>query len=390
VVANRALRTFGYGLTSVVLLIYLALLGAPPVALGLAVALSLGSGAALNVLVVYFGDRFGRRRAMAVFGGLMAVAGAVLAVAPNYGVAMVGLALGAVSPTGTEVGPFLSLEQSVVADVTPAGGVTRAFAWYNLVGSFAAAAGALAASYPVLVFGSALPSAPGPFRFAFAAYAGLGIAAAVIGRTLPAGVELGDRGRPPPLGEESRRRVGRLASLFAADSFAGGLVVQTFVAFWFARTYPAASGYLGVVFFGAGVLSAVSFLVAARLGERIGLLPTMVFTHLPSNVLLALVPLAPSFAGALALYLARMALSQMDVPTRQAYLVGIVARSERSAANASTNTARNVAQALGGLGTSALVALVGLASPFFFGGAIKIGYDLSVFALFRRIRPDAV
>jgi MFS family permease len=390
VLANRSLRTFGYGLTSVVLLIYLGLLGAPPFALGLALALALVSGAALNALVARLGDRFGRRRAMVLFGLLMAVAGALLAAAPTYSVAFVGLALGAVSPTGTEIGPFLSLEQSIVADVAPRGNVTRALAWYNLAASFAAAGGALAASYPALANGGHLPATPEPFRWAFAAYALVGVAAASLARTLPSAVEASARGPPVPLATESRRRVSRLSSLFAADSFGGGLVVQSFVAYWFARTYPASGGYLGLLFFGAGTLSAVSFLLAARLGERFGLLPTMVFTHLPSNVLLALVPLAPGFSGALALYLARMSLSQMDVPTRQAYLMGIVGREERSAANATAATARNVAQAAGGFGTTALVAFVGLASPFFFGGAIKAGYDLSVFAAFRRIRPETL
>ncbi|HEV2317845.1 MAG TPA: MFS transporter, partial [Thermoplasmata archaeon] len=186
----------------------------------------------------------------------------------------------------------------------------------------------------------------------------------------------------------SRRRVRNLAGLFAVDAFAGGLVIQSFVALWFALTFPGEAGLVGTVFFGAGVVSALSFLLAARLGERFGLIETMVFSHLPSNVLLLLVPLAPTFTLALSIYLARMSLSQMDVPTRQAYLAGIVAPGERTAANAWTNGTRNVAQAAGPFSASSLVLLAGLASPFYVSGVLKIAYDLAVYRGFRRVRPE--
>lgn len=387
--ANRAVRTFGYGFTGVLLGIYLSLLGGGDAAVVAALGISLLSGAVLNVLVGYRGDRFGRRRTVVLFGLLMASAGLLLAVAPTFSLALLVLLLGTVSPTGTEVGPFLAMEQSVVADVARAGRRTRAFAAYNLAGSLAAALGALASGLPTYVLGE-VPTTPDPLRPMFLLYAFLGLTAAALGWALPKSVELPHREEPVRLTPPSRARVARLSALFAMDSFAGGFVIQSFVAFWFFVTYPESREVLGLLFFAAGLLTALSFLAAARLGERFGLLETMVFTHLPSNVLLILIPVAPGFLPALGLYLGRMALSQMDVPTRQAYLAGIVARRERTAANAATNTARNLAQAGGPLTAGAVVSLLGLALPFFLGGGIKILYDLSLYAAFRRIPPESV
>jgi MFS family permease len=382
-------RTFGYGFTGVLLGIYLFLLGGGPEAVVASLGISLAAGAALNVLVGLYGDRFGRRRAMALFGLLMASAGLVLAAAPSFPVALGALALGATSPTGTEVSPFLSVEQSIVADVARTGRRTRAFATYNLLGSLGAAAGALASGVPTLLLG-AVPTSPDPLRPMFVLYAVLGLAAAGIAAALPREVELAGPAVRVRLTGPSRTRVARISGLFAVDSFAGGFVIQSFVSFWFFTRYPESRASLGLVFFAAGVLTASSFLVAARLGERFGLLETMVFTHIPSNVLLALVPVAPGFLPALALYLGRMALSQMDVPTRQAYLAGIVGRDERTAANAATNTTRNVAQAAGPFSSGAVVAALGLSAPFFLGGALKIVYDLSIYAAFRKVRPHEV
>jgi len=351
--------------------------------------ISLVTGAGLNVLVGIYGDRFGRRNAMALFGLLMAAAGAILALSPGFSVALVALALGSISPTGTEVSPFLAMEQSIVAEAAKAGRRTRAFAVYNLIGTLGAAAGALSSGIP-LVLAGATPTTPDPFRPMFVLYAVLGLLATNLSLALPATVEIGERPAKIPLSAESRSRIGRISALFAVDSFAGGFVIQGFVAFWFYTVYPGSRDILAPMFFAAGILTALSFLAAARLGERFGLLETMVFTHIPSNVLLILVPLAPTFPLALAAYLGRMALSQMDVPTRQAYLAGIVAREERTAANAATNTARNAAQAGGPFASGAIVAALSLSAPFFFGGLLKILYDLSIFVTFRRVKPETV
>jgi MFS family permease len=367
--------------------LYLLALGAGPTGVLLALGLSLASGALLNALVGRYGDRFGRRSAMMLFGGLMALSGVLLAFAPSLGVALVGLALGAVSPSGSEVGPFLSLEQSIVAEVAESNRRTRAFALYNLAGSFGAAFGALAS---LLFTAGAGPQGVSlaTVRWAFLLYAVLGVSAILLARSLPSSVELGAGSESAPLPSQSRRRIFELSTLFAVDAFAGGLVVQSYLTLWFVTTFPTSTAFLGGIFFGAGSLSALSFLMAAWLGERFGLLQTMVATHLPSNVLLVLVPLAPSLTLAVALYLGRMALSQMDVPTRQAYLAGIVGRSERTAANSYTNSARNVSQAAGPFVASSFVGVAGLATPFFVGGGLKIAYDLAVLLRFRRVKPD--
>jgi MFS family permease len=388
-IANRATRTFGYGFVAVLLAIYLKLLGGDDAAVVASLGISLGSGAVLNLLVGAFGDRFGRRRAMAVFGLLMASSGVLLASAPTFPLALAALALGATSPTGTEVSPFLSVEQSIVAEVAREGRRTRAFAAYNLLGSLGAAAGALASGIPNVIAGG-VPTTPDPLRPMFLVYGALGALAAILGVALPASVEIGPRPERVPLRPKSRSRIARISALFAVDSFAGGFVIQSFVSFWFYTTYPESREALPLIFFGAGVLAAFSFLAAARLGERFGLLETMVFTHIPSSVLLIAVPIAPGFLPALAAYLARTALSQMDVPTRQAYVAGIVGREERTAANAATNTARNVAQAVGPFSSGALIPALGLSFPFLIGGGLKIVYDLAIFVAFRRIRPETL
>ena len=388
-VTNRTVRAFGYGFASVLLGIYLKLLGGTDPQVVASLGISLIAGAGLNVLVGYYGDRFGRRNAMVAFGLLMTVAGAILAAAPSFPVALLALALGATSPTGTEVSPFLSVEQSIVAEAATAGRRTRAYAAYNLLGTLGASAGALSIVALRLPTGPAAVS-PDALRAMFALYAILGLAAAGISRALPASVETGRTAERVRLSPESRSRVARMAGLFAVDSFAGGFVIQSFVSFWFYSNYGVPIETLGLVFAVAGVLTAVSFLAAARLGERFGLLETMVFTHIPSNLLLIAVPLAPGFLPALGAYLARMALSQMDVPTRQAYLAGIVAREERTAANAGTNTARNVAQAIGPFSSGALIVAAGLSAPFLLGGVLKIVYDLAVFRTFRKVKPEAV
>ena len=375
---------------SVLLGIYLTLLGGSPAIVVASLGISLVTGAALNILVGVFGDRFGRRRAMALFGLLMIASGVLLAAAPSFPYALGALALGATSPTGTEVSPFLSVEQSIVADVAKAGSRTRAFAVYNLLGSLGAAAGALASAIPTLLAGGA-PTTADPIRPMFLLYAALGLVAAGLSLSLPASVELVNRTERVHLTEESRSRVARIALLFGVDSFAGGFVLQSFVALWFYATYPESAPVLPLIFFAAGVLSAFSFLVAARLGERFGLLETMVFSHIPSSLLLIAVPLLPGFVAALGAYLARMALSQMDVPTRQAFIAGIVAKRERTAANAVTNTARNISQSAGPFSSGAVIAAVGsLAVPFLIGGGLKIVYDLAIFAWFRKVKPEAV
>lgn len=387
--ANRGTRTFGYGFLAVILGVYLEGLGGSAAFVVLAFGISLVSAAALNILVAYFGDRFGRRKAMIVFGLLMTLAGIILGVAPNFLAAMAGLIFGAVSPTGTEVSPFLSIEQSIVADAAKRGQRTLVFAVYNFLGAIGASLAGLMMFFATLTsIGTLTVDFYRPFFFL---YAGIGLLAAAISAALPASVELRVSGPRRPLTPESRSRVTKIAALFSTDSFAGGFVLQGTILFWFYVQYPGSERYLGLLFFFAQMFSALSFFVAALLGKRIGLLETMVYTHIPSNVFLILIPLMPGLPLAVLAYFARQALSQMDVPTRQAYLAGIVGKEERTAANATTNTARNVTQAVGPVAASGIVGLTGLlASTFFFGGGIKIAYDLIIFRVFRHVKPETV
>ena len=318
----------------------------------------------------------------------MTLAGLILAVAQTFQFAIVALLLGSTSPTGTEVSPFLAIEQSIVADVAKFGRRTRAFAVYNLSGTLSSAAGALAGGVPYLLSPSAVITADS-LRPMFVVYSVLGVVAAMLSAILPDSVEIAGRPSRVTLSPQSRSRVARMAALFSVDSFAGGFALQSFISFWFYTVFPESRSLLGPIFFVAGILAAFSFLLAARLGERFGLLETMVFTHIPSSVLLITLPLLPGFHLALVAYLVRMSLSQMDVPTRQAYLAGIVGREERTVANAITNTSRNVTQSAGPFCSATVVSALGLSVPFFISGGLKIAYDLSVYAAFRRIAPES-
>lgn len=383
---NKAVRAFGYGFVSVVIGIYLSLLGAGAAGAVAALGVSLISGAALNIFIGSAGDRFGRRRAMALFGIFMAVGGILVAIATSPEIAMIGLLVGALSPTGSEIGPYLSLEQTAIAEVAPAVERARWYAHYNLVGTLASAAGSAMSAVPAFIAGG-LPTDPEAYRPLFFLYAGLGLASTVIATFLPHEVEAGSSA-PVTLSDESRRRVGVMSALFSVDSFASGLALQSFVALWFYTVYPGFRDLIPWVFAASGILTAVSFHIAARLGERYGLLETMVVTHIPANVLLILLPLAPGFPYAAGVFLARMGLSQMDVPTRQAYLAGIVAPSERTAANAVTNMARQLSQAAGPFVAAGVIASMGFAAPFIFAGTLKTGYDLAIYLQFRDIAPS--
>jgi predicted MFS family arabinose efflux permease len=289
-----------------------------------------------------------------------------------------------------ESGPFTSLEQAMLPHTVNPAGRTRLFGRYNVVATLAGALGALAAGGPALL-GRWLPALPATQRWllAYPLAAALGLAvAARLSPAVEAGRAAADPHAPTPL-HHSGRLVYRLAGLFALDSFGGGFVVQAFIAYWLARRFGASPQLLGLVFFAVGLLQALSFQLAVRLADRIGLLATMVFTHLPSNLLLAAVAFAPNLASALVLLLARFALSQMDVPTRQAYVVGVVDPSERTAAAAYTNTARYAVRPLAPLVAGALLHGAWLGAPFVVAGALKSAYDLGLYRLFRNISPQA-
>jgi predicted MFS family arabinose efflux permease len=336
-------------------------------------AAMLGGAALVSFGLARYGDVIGRLRAYAGLLVVMGMAGTAFALTESLPVLLLAALTGTLSTDVVESGPFTSLEQAMLPAAAGAQDPTRLFGTYNTIATLAGSLGALASAVPALVDGAE--------QRWLLLYAAMAAVAVVIALGLSAAVD-----SAPGAGRASLRRsrsmVRRLAGLFALDSFAGGFVIQSFIAYFFVTKFGTSPATLGVVFFALGILQAVSFEVAVRLASRIGLLRTMVFTHLPSNVLLAAIAFAPTQALAIALLLARSLLSQMDVPTRQAYVVALVDPDERTAAAAYTNAARYASRPFAPLLIGPLLT-VGLGAPFVVAGALKSAYDLSLYGLFR-------
>ena len=386
ILAIQALRAFLYGFGSVILGSALASGGLSDFEVGVVFTAMLAGMAVSSIAVGLAGDRIGRRRAYAGLLLVMGVAGTVFAVTRSLPLLVVAALTGTLSTDPNESGPVTSLEQAMMGSA-PAAMRARVFGRYNAVAYLAGAIGALAAGGPD-AFRRLVPALPADQRWLLA-FPALALVCVALASRLSDGVEAG-RGPPSsmvrhrPL-DRSKRTVIRLAALFGMDSFAGGFIVQTFIVFWFGRKFGASPASMGLVFFVAGLLQAGSSIVSGRLASRIGLLNTMVFTHLPSNALLALVPFMPTLGWAVAVLLARYALSQMDVHARQAYVVAMVDPEERTAAAAFTNTARYVTRPFGALGAGALMERVTLGSPFLVAGVLKIAYDVLLYATFRKV-----
>jgi predicted MFS family arabinose efflux permease len=364
-------RAVAYGLGSVLIGVSLAERGLSGVEVGLVLAALLAGAALVSLLIARYGDRVGRRRAYLLLLALMALAGTVFALTSWLPALIVAGLTGTVSTDVVESGPFTSLEQAMLPHT--GSDPTRLFGLYNAVATLAGSLGAL-----IALVGS---SPRWLLAYPIAAVAG-SVAAARLTPEVEAGHELEEEPRPPL--HRSRGIVLRLCGLFALDSFGGGFVPQTFIAYLFTRKYGASPHTLALVFFAIGILQALSFQAAVRIAAKIGLLRTMVFTHLPSNLLLIAVAFAPNLASAIALLLARFALSQMDVPARQAYVVAVVDPSERTAAAAYTNTARYATRPLAPLLAGATLRGA-LGAPFFIAGALKSVYDLALYAVFRDV-----
>jgi MFS family permease len=382
----RALRMGAYGLISVVLVLYLAERGLDPIQIGLVLTLTLLGDSALSLLLSIRADRWGRRRTMMAGAALMAAGGGLLAVSGDFTVLVLAATVGVISPTGSEVGPFLAVEQACLAQLVDDRDRTRVFAWYNVVGFSATGLGALAAGWTSEALQGAgwTPLATHQALLAAYAVAGVGLGLATLGLS-PSVEPPRTEGPRPVLGlGRSRGTVARLSGLFAVDAFGGGFILQSWIAWWLHTRFNAGEADLGLLFLGTNLLSGISALVAVPLAKRIGLVATMVWTHLPSNLLLMLVPLMPNFALAATVLLLRHMLSQMDVPTRQSYVNAIIPPDERSAANGLTGVARQIAASLAPSVATALPA-GGLA--FVLAGGIKSAYDLALWVQFRHIRP---
>jgi predicted MFS family arabinose efflux permease len=325
----------------------------------------------------------------------MLFAAAVFATTTSFALLLVAATIGVISPAGNEVGPFLAVEQAALTQGIAPERRTQLFAWYTLVGAMATALGALVGGGLAQALQEEGWSPLSSYRAVVVGYGALG------GVLLLLFLRLSPATEAPPskrvtsrpsflhagLGlQRSRGVVLRLSALFTVDAFAGGFVVQAFVAYWFYQRFGAEPARLGQIFFGANVLAGISALSAAWVARRIGLVRTMVFTHLPSNVLLLAVPLMPTLPLATAVLFLRFSISQMDVPTRQSYTMAVVDPDERSAAAGVTGIARTVGSSLAPLAAGPLYASAALASyPFFIAGLLKIAYDLALFAAFRKL-----
>jgi predicted MFS family arabinose efflux permease len=392
-------RLFGFGLLAVVLVLYLSALGLSEGRIGLLLTLTLLGDTAVSLLFTTRADRVGRRRMLLGGAALVVLAGAVFAVTRSFALLLLAATLGVISPAGNEVGPFLAIEQAALAQRLTADRRTGVFAWYSLVGSFATAAGALAGGALASGMERAGLGELASYRAVVVAYAALGLVLLALFTCLSPEVEApapseAHQGRRPGLPgralglHRSRPVVTKLAGLFSVDAFAGGFVVQSFVSYWFHRKFGASPALLGAIFFGANVLAGISALSAAWVARKIGLVRTMVFTHLPSNVLLIAVPLMPTLPLAMAALLLRFSISQMDVPTRQSYTMAVVEPDERSAAAGLTGIARTIGAALAPVAAGPLYAAAALASaPFFIAGGLKIVYDLALFTAFKAVEP---
>jgi MFS family permease len=385
---TRVLRTFAYGYLTVILGLYLDALGMGPTEIGFILAAAIAGSALMTVFWSLVADRFGRRRTVATMAVLMAVGGLLFAFGGSFAPLLIGAFTGTISATSSEVGIFQTVEQAILPQTAPEERRTWLFAIYNTVANFAAAFGSLAAAL-VAVFASVGLQGADVYRPFFLLYSVIGLINLAVFVTLSDRVELAKvEGERHFLGiHRSGGTVTKLSLLFGLDAFAGGFVVLSLVAYWFHLRWDLSPEALASVFFWVNVLSGVSLLAAGWLAHRIGLLNTMVFTHAPSSILLLLVPLMPSAGLAVALFLARMTISQMDVPTRQSYTMAIVDPRERTATAGITNVARTTAAAISPAFVGMAFSAGALGLPFFIAAGLKIVYDGLIYATFRGVRP---
>ena len=383
IIAAQAARAFAYGLGAVLLGTTLDELGFGAVEVGLLLGAVLAGTVIASLVIGRYGDRLGRRRCYRTLYVLLAITGAVFAFSRSAWILIAVALLGALSTEVIESGPFTTLEQSMLAEQFETRRLARGFSVYNAIAAAGGSVGALAAA-AIGPLRRVWTSPPDQQRF-FLLLVPAALCGLVLARRMSVAVE--NRADGDPSGKvlrESRPAVMRLAALFSLDSFAGGFTVQAFVAYWLAQRFHASVGVIGVTFFGFGVLQTASFLSSGRLAERFGLLPTMVFTHLPSNLLLIAVAFSPNLTIAITLLLVRVLLSQMDVSPRQAYVMALVHPSERTAAASITNAARYATRPAGPVLAGAAQS-VALGFPFVIAGTLKSVYDVALWRWFRTV-----
>ncbi len=379
--AGRGLRAFGFGFAAVLVGVHLEQRGLSATSIGLALGIGLAAASLSGLATTYLAARVGRRLSLSICGLLMSLTGLDLALATQDVWLVASGLTGMLGAASVDLGPFASVEQAALAESVSPLRRNIAFARYSLTAGLFNAAGGLAAG---------LASSPNGSRVFFLLYAAIGLITAGLPLFLTQSVEselhepaFGALRRP-----EVRRVLAGLSALFALDSFAGGFVTNAVISYWLHVRFGAGPALLGPIFAGVALLQAVSYEVSGRLSGRFGLINTMVFTHLPSNVLLLLVAFSPSLGWAVGFLFARFLLSQMDVPARQAYVVSIVPPADRAAAVALTGAARGVAQAFGPPIAGIAIGAAAFGLPFYAGGGLKIIYDVALYAAFRSRRAD--
>jgi MFS family permease len=401
--STRILRLFAYGFLSVILALYLGQLGLAEGQIGLLLTLTLLGDTAISLWITTHADRIGRRRMLVAGAALMLLAAILFSATHDFTVLLLAAMIGVISPSGNEVGPFLSIEQASLTQLFSDRQRTGIFAWYNLVGSFATATGALVGGGLSQLLQGLGYTPLLSYRVVVLGYGAIGLVLMSLFLRLSPAIETAALPAPhmsetqPPVNPSPSRFLGlyrsqkvifRLAALFSLDAFAGGFVIQSLLALWFSLKFGVEPAILGAIFFGANILAGISALSAAWVARKIGLINTMVFTHLPSNVLLILVPFMPTLGLAIAVLFLRFSISQMDVPTRQSYTMAVVAPDERSAASGITNVARTIGASLSPVLTGLFIsnpALLGL--PFIISGSLKIVYDVALYFNFRSVKP---
>ena len=384
--ATCGVRSFAYGFLSVILGLYLDAIGLTTAAIGWIFAAALAGSAVMTVVITTVADSFGRKTLLILGAVLMATAGWVFAISSDPLLLALAAIFGTISPSGKDVGPFLSIEQAILPETTQDQHRTTVFSAYNLIGSLLGAVGALAVGLPSLFSISQITG----YRFLVWGYVICAVVMMVVFGQLSPAIERKPKtvSQKRAIGvQRSRKVVAKLAGLFAVDAFAGGFIVQSIVAYWFYLRYETDLNTLGGIFFGTNLLAALSFLAAPAIARRFGLLNTMVFTHLPSNVLLLLIPLMPNLELAVVMLLVRNLLSQLDVPTRQSYAMAVVDADERAASAGILSVARNAGAAIAPLFTGPILTVPSLGLPFLLAGGLKIIYDLWIFAVFRKVKP---
>lgn len=384
------LRSLGMGFMGVVLGIYLFRAGFSSLRIGLVIAAGLTGSAMATIIVSFSADRLGRRRCLVILSLLGTLSGMALALSPNFWLILLTAFISMLNGTGTDRSPSFVLDQAIVPGLAPDAKRTWNLAWYNVLLDGGGSLGALSSALPILLQRHFGLSIFGSYRFSFFAYSGLWVAVAALYLFLSNAVEISNplplAGIRSKLSPETRSVITRLTALFSLDAFGGGFLTDALVAYWFFRRFGVAEYDLGVVFFAVHVLNAGSHLGAAWLAHRIGLVNTMVFTHLPSSLFLIAVPFAPSLRWALVLFLCREALVEMDVPTRQSYVAAMVNAAERTFAAGVTNLARNVFWAVGSAAAGFAMQIVSFGAPLLIGGGTKVLYDLLLYGSFRRLK----